>query len=168
MAREVMVWTNPTVIVGDTLADLETGDAFECQITSAVIETNVTMNTIPATGCAGASQSPGTPGYQLVLAWLQDWSAAAGGLSGWAWANKMTRKWVRVVPDKADATVMAEGEVWVVPGQFGGTFGDGSAATATATWAFVNEPDITPGVLVAAAAEALEAPVEANLVDDNA
>lgn len=145
MAREVMVFTNPKVVVADTQAGLDAAaDSFECQITSAVIATNVTMNTIPATGCAGASQSPGAPGYQADLAWLQDWSAAGGGMSGWAWANKMTRKWLRIVPDAADVAVKAEGEVWVVPGQFGGTFGDGSAAPATATWAFVNEPTITP------------------------
>ena len=154
--REVMVWTNPKLVVADDLAGLDLGDAWECQVTSAVIATNVTMTTIPATGCAGASQSPGAPGYQLDLAWLQDWAAAGGGLSGWAWANKLTRKWVRLVPDSADAAVKAEGEVWVVPGQFGGVFGDGSAATATATWAFVNEPDITPAVVVAAAAEATD------------
>jgi hypothetical protein len=156
MPRVVMVLTNPTLKVADDQASLAAGTAYECQVTSAVISTNVTMNTIPATGCAGASQSPGAPGYQLDLAWLQDWTAAGGGLSGWAWENRLTKKWIELVPDKnAAPTVTAEGEVWIVPGQFGGTFGDGSAAPATATWAFVNDPDITPAV-VAAAAEAPE------------
>ena len=153
MPREVMVLTNPTLKVADTQAGLAAGTAYECQVTSAVISTNVTMNTIPATGCAGASQSPGAPGYQLDLAWLQDWSAAGGGLSGWAWAHKMSRAWVQLIPDEADVAVKAEGEVWVVPGQFGGTFGDGSAAPATASWAFVNEPAITPAPVAMAAAD---------------
>lgn len=153
MPRTVMVFNSPTLKVADTQANLATGDAYECQVTSAVIATNVSFNTIPATGCAGASQSPGAPGYQLDIAWLQDWSAPGGGLSGWAWANKTKPMWVQIIPNAADATVKAEGEVYVVPGQFGGTFGDGSAGPANATWPFVGEPDITPAVVVASEAQ---------------
>lgn len=157
MPRVVMVFTNPTVKVADTEAGLSAGTAYECQITSAVISTSVQMNTIPATGCAGPSQSPSTPAYQLDIAWLQDWSAAGGGLSGWAWEHKNEQMWVEITPDSATPAVKASGPVWVVPGQFGGTFGDGSAGPANASWPFVNEPTIVPAVTAAAAdAEQLE------------
>lgn len=150
MPRTVMVFTNPTVKVADTEAGLAAGDAFECQITSAVISTNVAFNTIPATGCSGASQSPGTPGFQLDLAWLQDWSAAGGGLSGWAWDHIGQQAWVELVPDSAAPAVKATGQVWVTPGQFGGTFGDGSAGPANATWPYVDKPDIAAAAAAAA------------------
>jgi len=160
MPRTVLVMTNPTLKVADTEAGLAAGTAYECQITSAAINTTVAFNTIPATGCAGASQSPGAPSYQLDIAWLQDWTAAGGGLSGWAWENKGKAMWVELVPDALNApTVKAVGQVYVTPGQFGGTFGDGSAGPATATWPYVNEPTITPAV-VAADADAAEAEAE--------
>jgi hypothetical protein len=159
MARNVMVFNNPTLKVAASQAGLTTGTAYECQVTSAVIATNPVMNTIPATGCAGASQSPGSPAYQLDIAWLQDWTTAGGGgLSGWAWANKGLAMWVEIVPDKIGApTVKAQGQVWVVPGQFGGVFGDGSAGPASATWPFVNAPTITPATVELADAEQADA-----------
>ena len=151
MPRTVMVLTNPILKVATTEAGLAAGTAFECQVTSAVINTDSPMNTIPATGCAGASQSPGAASYAVDLAWLQDWTAPGGGLSGFAWTNKGLKAWISLTPDAAAAAVLAVGEVWVTPGQFGGTFGDGSAAPANATWPFTGEPDITPAAPAAAA-----------------
>jgi len=162
MPRTVIVFTNPTLKVADTEAGLAAGDAYECQVTSAVINTQTAFNTIPATGCAGATQSPGAPGYTLDIAWLQDWTAAGGGLSGWAWANKGLPMWVEIVPDKIGApTVKAIGQAYITPGQFGGTFGDGSPGASTASWPYVNEPTITPAAVVFAA----DADADAELVD---
>lgn len=156
MPRTVMVYSQPIVRVAATEEALATGDAFECQVTSAIISTNVTFNTIPSTGCAGATQSPAAPGYQLDIAWLQDWKSPGGGLSGWAWANKLKAMWVEIVPDKDDDTVAARGPVYVSPGQFGGTFGDGSAAISNATWPYVDEPEIDMPTTTVAAAESSE------------
>lgn len=155
MPRTVIVLNAPTLKVATTQAGLTAGTAYECQVTSATVTTDAPMNTIPATGCAGASQSPGTASYALEMAWLQDWTASpAGGLSGWAWAQKGKKAWVQLTPDPTGApTVKCEGEVWVVPGQFGGTFGDGSAAPASATWPFTGTPTITPATLELAADE---------------
>jgi len=152
MPRTVIVLTTPTLKVATTQAGLTAGTAYECQVTSAVITTDAPMNTIPATGCAGASQSPGAAAFALEIAWLQDWTASpGGGLSGLAWAQKGKKMWVLLTPDPTGApTVKAEGEVWMVAGQFGGNFGDGSAATANATWPFTGTPAITPATLLAA------------------
>lgn len=148
MARSVLILTNPTFKVADTEAGLATGQAFECQLTSAVLTPQPTTTTIPATGCAPATNSPGKTGYNLDLAWLQDWNAPGGGLSGYAFANDGALKWFELVPDKADVAVGAIGQAFVVAGGFGGTFGDGSAAATTATWPCADKPAITTPALV--------------------
>lgn len=162
MPRVVMVFTNPTLKVAATQAGLTSGTAYQCQVTSAVISTTPAFNTIPATGCAGASQSPGAPAFQLDIAWLQDWtSAGGGGLSGWSWTNKGLAMWVEIVPDPTGApTVKAQGQAWIVAGQFGGTFGDGSAGPANATWPFLNAPTITPATVLTVTADAEQADAE--------
>lgn len=146
MARTLLILTNPTLLVADSQAALDTGEAFECQITSAVITPQPTSQTIPATGCAPATNSPGKTGYQLDLAWLQDWNAPGGGLSKYAFDNDTLPKWFRLVADKNATTgneVEAEGQAYVVSGGYGGTFGDGSAANTTATWPLLDKPAIT-------------------------
>src|SRR4029079_3680589 len=111
--------------------------AYECQITSAVISAEVAFTTIPASGCEGATQSPGAPSYVLTLDWLQDWSAPGGGLSQWAESHAGQPAWVELTPNTADAATKATGPVTVSPGDFGGTFGDGSPGLAGApTWPF--------------------------------
>lgn len=140
MAVTTIVYTFPTFTVADTEAGLAAGDAYECQITAATLDPTVNFATIPATGCQGPSQSPSTAAWVLNLAWLQDWSAPGGGLSGYALENMMMRRWFKLVPDKNDVTVSAIGEVWISPGAFGGTFGDGSAGAATAAWQVIGTP----------------------------
>lgn len=144
MPRTLLVLTNPKFRVADTEAGLSAGDAYECQLTSAVITANPVFNTIPATGCAPATQSPGKTGYQLDLAWLQDWNAPGGGLSGYAFNNDALPKWFQLIPDNVGApTVKAEGQCYVVSGGFGGVMGDGSAAATTSTWPLLDKPVIT-------------------------
>lgn len=143
MARTVMILNHPTLKVATTEAGLTTGQAVECQVTSAVVQASPNYSTIPATGCAGQTQSPGLTSFALNLAWLQDWDAAApGGLSWFAWENDGKAAWVELTPDTADPTSQLTGQVYVAAGDYGGTFGDGSAATATSTWPFVSKPDI--------------------------
>lgn len=144
MPREAMVWNRPTVRVATTQGGLATGAAVECQVTSAQLTPQPVYQTIPATGCAGATQSPGITGFQLELAWLQDWTLPADeSLSQFAWANDGLPVWVEIQPDSTDATVALEGEFFAVSGGFGATFGDGSAAATTATWPAVAKPALT-------------------------
>lgn len=165
-ARVAMIWNQPTFKVSDTEAGLATGEAFECQVTSAVLTPSPVYATVPSTGCAGASQSPGLTGWALALAWLQDWSADGGGLSNYALTNDGLPKWCELVPNKADATVGATFQAYVSPGGMGGTFGDGSAAATTASWPLLAAPviDVPPAVPLAADTEL----ADAELADANA
>jgi hypothetical protein len=150
MPREVMRFTNPILRVADTEAGLATGTAFECQITSAVITPAPVFSTVPATGCAPASQSPGATAFTAELAWLQDWSVA-DGLSDYAWTRAGDAVWLELVPTGTDPAVKVHGEVYVVEGALGGTFGDGSAGVSTASWPFLAKPTMTPGAAALAA-----------------
>lgn len=154
MARTTMIYNKPTLKVATTEAGLSTGLAVECQVTSARVQAQPNYNTIPATGCGGAVQSPGLTGFQLVLAWLQDWTAPGGGLSGFAWDNDGAEVWWELVPNADDATTTKmSGSSYCAAGDYGGTFGDGSAADATATWPCREKPDVTMPAPVAAAAD---------------
>jgi len=154
MPRIAMILNHPTLKVADTEIGLASGQSVECQVTSAVVQAQPQYQTIPSTGCAGATQSPGLTGYQLVISWLQDWTTAApGGLSYWAWTNDGTAKWIELTPDVAAPTQKLTGQVYVAAGDYGGTFGDGSAALATSTWPFAAKPTI-PAPVAAVAAEA--------------
>ena len=152
MPRTVITLNNPTFKLADTEAGLSAGTAYECQLTQAIIAPQPSFNTIPATGCAPATQSPGRTGFQLELAWLQDWTAAGGGLSGYAYENDGLSKWFELVPDASQPAVKATGQCYVVAGGFGGTMGDGSAAATTATWPCLDKPLIATPVLAETAA----------------
>lgn len=156
MPRTVIPLNNPIFKVADTEAGLTGGTAFECQLTSATITASPNFQTIPATGCAPAAQSPGQTSWALDLAWLQDWTASGGGLSGYAYDNDTLPKWFSLALDSVGApTVVATGECFVVAGSYGGVFGDGTPAAATSTWPCLAKPSIvTPVVMAAAAAPA--------------
>ena len=155
MPRTVLTLNNPIFKVADNEAGLTAGEAYECQLTSAVITPVPVFNTVPATGCAPAAQSPGRTGFNLDLAWLQDWTAPGGGLSGYAWDNDTEAKWFSLAVDSVGApTVVATGQAYVVAGGYGATFGDGSAAATTATWPCLDKPDIVTPAPAAAMAEA--------------
>jgi hypothetical protein len=69
------------------------------------------FNTVPSSGCAPASQSPGRTGFQIDLQYLQDWTASGGGLSGYAYDNDGQSKWFSFAIDGAGApTVVATGQ----------------------------------------------------------
>lgn len=156
MARTIVVLNHPVLKVAATQAGLASGTAYECQITAATITANPQFNTIPATGCAPSVQSPGLTQYQLDLAWLQDWTASpAGGLSGYALANDGKAVWFSLALDSVGApTVVATGQAYVTPGAYGGTFGDGSAAAATATWPMLDKPTVVTPTTAEASADA--------------
>jgi hypothetical protein len=144
MARTVMRFNNPTLKVATTQAGLTTGLAAECQVTSAIVQAAPAYVTIPATGCAGATQSPGITGYSLVLNWLQDWTKPADeSLSQFAYANDGKQVAFELIPDAADPTTKISGDAYCAAGDFGGVFGDGSAGTATATWPCLAQPTVT-------------------------
>ena len=151
---EPIVYSFPQFIVADDQAGLDAGDAYECSMTSASLDPSVSFSTIPARGCSGSIQSPSAAAWTLTLNWLQDWREPGGGLSGYAWTNRLQAKWFRLVPDKNDTTVMAEGQAYIVPGAIGGTFGDGSAGPATAQWQLLADPEFTFPAAAPAAAEA--------------
>jgi len=147
MARDVMIWNKPTVRLALTEAELAAGVVVECQITKAELVPQPVYATIPATGCAGATQSPGLTGFNLELAWLQDWTKPADeSLSRFAWDNDGLPVWVEMLPNKDDLTVSMIGQFFATSGGFGATFGDGSAAATDATWPAVSKPDITSPV----------------------
>ena len=149
MALTLIPINAPIFKLADTEAGLAAGDAYECQLTSAEIASTPNMKDVPATGCAGASQVPGLSSWALNLAWLQDWTAPAGGLSGYAYENEAKSKWFSLTLDKDVPEVVATGQCWVVSGSYGGPIG-GDPAPATATWPCLTKPDITYPVAVMA------------------
>ena len=153
MSRTAIILNHPEVTFADTQAGLATSATFECQLISAVITPAPVYNTIPATGCAGATQSPGRTGFSLDLTWLTDWGAT-DSLSQFAWDNDGKAVWFRFTDDgsaAAGAASTAEGQAYVAAGGFGGTFGDGSAAQTTASWPCVDKPTIAASVVTVAA-----------------
>lgn len=140
----VIIVTNAKLMLGDTLGDVTpgtgTGDAFECQVTSAAINANANLQTVPATFCAPESQAPAATGWELAVTWLQDWTDP-NGLSYYAFANDTLTKFFSLTLND-QVTPVATGEVRIVAGAYGG-----DAATplvATQTWPLVNKPTITP------------------------
>jgi hypothetical protein len=165
MARTLMQWTRPTVKIATTQAGLTAGLAVECQINSAMVTAVPATVTIPATGCAPATNAPGATGWQLDLAWLQDWAAGddTESLSRFAFEHDTEAVWVQMIPNAADATNSPmTGQFFVVSGGYGGTFGDGSAAATTATWPALDKPTVGPAVVTVAADD------EAVAADDEA
>lgn len=143
MAREVLILNNPTLVLADTQVGLDAGDAFECQINSLALTPQPVYNTVPSTGCAGASQSPGRTGYQADVVYLQDWQNP-DGLSQYTYVHDGEATWYRFVADKLQyPDLQAEGQCYLAAGAFGGTFGDGSAPQSTSTWPCIEKPAIT-------------------------
>jgi hypothetical protein len=154
MARNVLILNNPTFKLAATQAGLAAGTAYECQITKAIISATPNFTTIPATACAGQSQSPGKSSYSTHIEWLQDWTASLGGLSGYAYTNDTKLMWFEFVVDTNVATVKATGQIFVVAGDYGGEFGSGVPASAAADWPNLDKPVITlPATLLAAEAD---------------
>jgi hypothetical protein len=158
-APTVITITDAHVLLGATQADVTppsgTGTSYECQVTSAAINANPNLQTVPATFCAPESQAPAATGYELAITWLQDWTAPGGGLSMWAFTNDTAEMWFSLSVDDSDVP-LAVGQVRVVAGAFGGDAG--TPLTATATWPIIGKPTLTvaPDTVTAAA----EAPAD--------
>jgi hypothetical protein len=151
MPRTILPLTHPILKVADTQAGLTAGEAYECQLTRAEIVPTAQTSTVPATGCAPAVDVPGATKYALHLEWLQDWTASGGGLSNYALINDGSLVWFEYAVDSVGApTVVATGQAYVTPGSYGGVFGDGSAAAATADWSMPDKPSVVVPVTVAA------------------
>jgi hypothetical protein len=142
MALTLIPINAPVFKLADSEAALTTGVAYECQLTSCEIASTPNMKDVPATGCAGASQTPGLSSWALNLNWLQDWTAPGGGLSGYAYTNETAEKWFSLQLDANVATTVATGHCWVISGSYGGAIG-GDPAPATAVWPCLEKPDIT-------------------------
>jgi hypothetical protein len=165
MARSALILNNPTLKLAATEAGLAAGDAFQCQVTSARLTPQPTYQSIPSTGCAPSSQSPGRTGWQFDVAWLDDWGVDPS-LSQYCLDHDTEPTWYEFVADTVQyPNLKATGQVYLAPGGYGGTFGDGSAAASTATWPCLDVPDITNTVALAAD-ETTEA--DAELVDAGA
>jgi hypothetical protein len=159
MARKAIVLNHPTLKVATTQAGIATGQSVECQIISATLTPQPKYTTIPATGCAGESQSPGLTGWELDLTWLQDWAAtAAQSLSQFAYDNDGLPVWYELTLDSIGlAGFKAAGSAYCASGAVGGTFGDGSAAqSGNVVWPCVAKPTITPPTTFAADAADVE------------
>jgi hypothetical protein len=140
-APTVITITNGVLTLADDEAGLATGIGYECQVTEASINATPNLQTVPATWCAPESQAPAATGFELAVTWLQDWSAPGGGLSNYAFINDTALKWFSLKLDATDAVTVAEGQVRLVAGAFGGAAG--TPLTATATWPLAAKPTIT-------------------------
>jgi hypothetical protein len=154
-APTVILITDGSLKLADTEAGLATGTAFECQVTEAAINAVPNLTTVPATFCSGEAQAPAATGWSLAIAWLQDWTAPGGGLSGYAFTNDTAEKWFELKIDKDDLTPVATGPLRIVAGAFGGAAG--TPLPATAEWPLSAKPAITLPTPVAAAAGARKA-----------
>ena len=157
-APTVMIITNAVLMLADDAASLATGEAFECQTTSCAINATPNLQTVPATFCSPASQAPAATGFELAITWLQDWTAADGGLSNYAYLNDTLTKAFSLALE-GDTEPIATGEVRVVAGAYGGDAG--VPLTTTAVWPCVAKPDITVPAAAPLAAAASREPVSA-------
>lgn len=140
-APTVITITDGVLLLADDEAGLATGLGFECQVTEASINATPNLQTVPATFCAPESQVPAATGFELAVTWLQDWSAPGGGLSNYAFLNDTQEKWFSLKLDSNDVDTVAEGQVRIVAGAYGGVAG--TPLTATATWPLATKPTIT-------------------------
>jgi hypothetical protein len=149
------ITTEGSLVLADDEAGLAAGNTFSCQVTSAAITAVPNLQTTPATFCNPETETPAATGWQLVVSWLQDWTAPEGGLSGYAFDNDTAEKWFELKPS-SDAEPTAVGIVRLVAGAF---LGDaGTPLVASATWPLAAKPTITyPPAAIAGAAEEPEA-----------
>ncbi|HEY6416334.1 MAG TPA: hypothetical protein VIX41_08855 [Acidimicrobiales bacterium] len=163
MPLTLIPFENPTLVLADTEAGLATGDAFECQLTTAELIAAANLVQVEQTPCNPPSQIPGRESWSLHVIWYQDWTAAGGGLSGYAKANRGTTKWFKLVLDALTApTVAATGQVWIGSGGFGGQVGP-TPVKADVTWPCFDEPDITTPAPALAADELVDEPEPATV-----
>lgn len=146
-APTVIVITEGVLKLADDAAGLTTGEAFECQTTSAAINATPNLQPVPATFCEPASQAVAATGFELAITWLQDWTASGGGLSLYAFENDTATKAFSLALT-ADAAPIATGEVRIVAGSYGGDAG--TPLVTSVVWPLVAKPSITAATTLAA------------------
>lgn len=148
MSSTVIVVTDANLKLADTEAGLTAGTDYQCQVTSAAINANPNLQTVPATFCGPETQVPAATAYELAITWLQDWTAPGGGLSKWAFDHDTQEMWFSLtLNDQTEP--LAKGKIRVVAGAFGGDAG--TPLTADAVWPIQGKPVITtPAATVAA------------------
>jgi hypothetical protein len=150
MPQTLLNLENPVITIADTEAELVTaGVTIECQMSAATLTSTPNLTEVPKTGCYPPTSIVGDPTYALDVAWIQDWTDAAG-VSRMAHEFNGDRKWVSFLLDAADTATAVTAEVTVAEGQYGGTFG--GLAVATATWPIIGTPTFpayTPAVTAA-------------------
>lgn len=146
-ASTVIIITDGSLKLADDEAGLVTGDSYECQVTEAAINAVPNLQTVPATFCSAETQAPAATGWSLAVAWLQDWTAPGGGLSGYAFTHDTEEKWFELKLDKDALEPIAVGQVRLVAGAFGGAAG--VPLPAAAEWPLAAKPDITMAAPVA-------------------
>ena len=144
---------NCSVIFADTQAGLATGTPidYKCQVSSAAIQAQPKLQTVPATFCNPESQMPSATGWQLVLTFLQDWGAAPNSLSQYLFNNDAALKWFLLKP--IDVTLAAvpgaQGQCWIVAGEYLGAAG--TPVPATSTMPVPAKPILVPAVVATGA-----------------
>lgn len=141
MARSIFQINEAHLVFADTQVELDTDPDYGCQVTSAAVNEVPKDFTVPATGCAGETSIPGVSGFELAIAWMQDWNVSGGGLSKYLFDNRNELKWFRYTPSST-STPAVEGECYIRGGAFGGEFG-GAPAPASSTMGMPNEPLIS-------------------------
>jgi len=141
MARTVWAGNTGTLRFADTQGALSSAADFACQVTSATVNTVPKTNTVPATYCAGETSIPGLSGFELAVAWLQDWNVSGGGLSKYLYDNETELKWFEYIPEDGLLSG-AIGQCYLTPGPYGGEAG-GGPFVASVTMGCPNKPTIT-------------------------
>lgn len=156
MPQVLLKLDDPVITIADTEAGLTTGDEMHCQMSAATLNSAPNLTDVPKTGCYPPTSIVGDPTYTLDLAWIQDWTDAAG-ISRFAHEFNGARKWVSFLLDADDAATVVTAEVTVAEGAYGGTFG--TLAVATATWPIVGTPTFPAYTAAVADAELADAEV---------
>lgn len=140
MAQTVLVIKDATVQFAATELALATSPDYTCQTTSAAINANPNLQTVPATFCSPESQAPATTGWELALTVLQDWGST-DSISDYLFDNDATRAFFLIQPNDPAIDGMT-GECWIVASTY---LGDaGVVLTATVTLPCIAKPTRVP------------------------
>jgi hypothetical protein len=120
--------------------------AYNQQVTNLRVVADPQQNAVPGTyGPDGAPRDiPGQSKWHAEISYLQDWSAAAGSLSQFAFDNDGELADFSFVPD-VDGAPTLSGQVYLVSGEYGGPAGEAWQVT-TLSWPCNGKPTTTPAV----------------------
>jgi hypothetical protein len=152
MPRQVITVTAATLTLGPTATSTD----FSCQVNVGTITPTANNVDVPATFCAGASQTAAPSSFALDLTILQDWGAVKS-VSQYLFDHD-----AEVVDFELEgigvtgSTVTVTGQVTVVAGALGGEAG--TPLTADVSLPILGKPTVvaTPPTVTAAEAEDAE------------